>query len=76
MLSQPGACRLGQVELGADLAARLAFAHPQRIAAPAQHQLQRVDQDRLAGARLAGQGREAATQRQIERRDDDEIAQG
>ena len=48
------------VELGADLGARGAFAHHAGIAAPAERELQRVDQDRLARAGLAGQHREAA----------------
>ena len=75
LFGEPDTGRVGQVEFGRDLAARLAFAHPQRVAAPAQHQLQRVDQDRLARARLARQGREAAAQRQIQRGNDDEITQ-
>ena len=73
---QPAAqCRRG-VELGAQLGACGAFAHHAGIAPAAQHQLQRIDQDRLARAGLAGQHREAGVEFQVERRHDDEIAQG
>ena len=52
--------RRRRVELGADLGARRAFAHDAGVAAAAERELQRVDQDRLAGAGLAAQHREAA----------------
>jgi hypothetical protein len=54
-----------QVELGAQ-SARGAFAHHAGIGARAQHQLQRVDQDGLAGAGLAGQHGEAGMQVQLQ----------
>ena len=53
--SSQGASAGGGVELGADLGARRAFAHHAGIGARAQRELQRIDQDRLAGAGLAGQ---------------------
>ena len=59
-LGEPGAERRRRVELGADLGARRAFAHDAGVAAAAERELQRVDQDRLAGAGLAGQHGEAA----------------
>ena len=52
-----GASAGGDVELGADLGARRAFAHDAGVAAAAERELQRVDQDRLAGAGLAAQHR-------------------
>jgi hypothetical protein len=64
--SQPGAARA--VELGGDLAARRAFAHHAGVGARAQHQLQRVDQDGLAGAGFAGEHGEAGCSRSRSRR--------
>ena len=64
-LSKPASASHGaearrSVELGADLGPRRALAHDAGIAAAAERQLQRIHQDRLAGAGLAGQDREAA----------------
>ena len=65
---EPGGERGGRVELGADLGARRAFAHHAGVAAAAERELQRVDEDRLAGAGLAGEHREAAVELDLERR--------
>ena len=65
-----------RVELGTDLGARGTFAHHQRIAAAAERELQRIDQDRLAGTGLAGQHRKAAVELDFKCGHDDEIAQG
>ena len=46
------------------------------LEAIAEQQGEGVEQDRLAGAGLAGQHREAAVELEIERFDDDEIADG
>jgi hypothetical protein len=62
-LVQPGGRAGRGVELGADLGARRAFAHHAGVAAVAQRQLQRVDQDGLARAGLAGQHGEAGARR-------------
>ena len=72
---EPGGERRRRVELGADLGARRAFAHHAGVAAAAERELQRVDQDRLAGAGLAGQHREAGAELDLERVDDDEVAE-
>ena len=64
------------VELGADLGSRRAFAHHACIAPAAERELQCIDQDRLAGAGLAGERREAALEVDLECGDDHEIAQG
>ena len=64
-----------RVELGADLGPQRAFAHHAGVAAAAERELQRVDQDGLAGTGFTGEHREAARQLDIERADDDEVAQ-
>ncbi len=61
-------------EFGADLGFLLAFAHQSRFGALAEHDRQRVDEDRFAGAGLAGQHGEAGLEFQVEPVDDDEIA--
>ncbi len=56
---------LGAVGAGAQLALLEAVAEQQR---------ERVEQDRLAGAGLAGEDGEAAVELEVERLDDDEVA--
>ena len=73
---QPGLQRGRRVELGADLGAAGALAHQRRVGAVAQGQLQRVDQDGLASAGLAGEHCEAGTQLDLELGDDHHVAQG
>jgi hypothetical protein len=73
---QPRHQRRRQVEFGADLGPGRAFAHHAGVGARAQCQLQRVDQDRLAGAGFAGQHGKAVRQVQLELAHDDEVAQG
>ena len=70
---QPGGEGGGAVELGRDLGAGGALAHDGGVAARAQGQLQRVDQDGLARAGLAGEGGETGGEVQLQRRDDDEV---
>ena len=72
--AQPGDERRRQVELGADVGARRAFAHHAGVAAAAERQLQRIDEDGLAGAGFAGEHAEAARTRGRARVDDDEVA--
>jgi hypothetical protein len=60
-LVEPGGEARRRVELGGDLGARGAFAHHAGVAAAAEGELQRVDEDRLAGAGLAGEHGEAAS---------------
>ena len=72
---EPGDDGRWRIELGGDFAARLPFTHPQGVAAPAQGQLQRVDQDGFAGAGLARQHREAGLESQLQLGHDDEVAQ-
>ena len=72
---QPAGKARRPVELGADLGPRRALAHHAGVAAAAEGELQRVDQDRLAGAGLAGEHGEARAEVEFERRHDHEIAQ-
>ena len=64
------------VEHRGELGARSTRAQLPRFEAVAQQEAQRVEQDRLAGARLAGEHREPARELEVERLDDDEIADG
>ena len=66
--------RVGDVELRRELRAVAARAQLAQFEAVAQQQAERVEQDRLAGARLAGQHGEPAGELDVESRDDDEIA--
>ena len=50
------------------------FAHDAGVAAAAERELERVDQDRLAGAGLAAQHRQPRRELDLERVDDDEVA--
>ena len=71
---KPSGQRRRCIELGRDLGAGTAFAHQRGITAPAQRQLQRVDQDRLARASFASEHTEAGSQLHFELADDDHIA--
>ncbi len=66
--------RLGELEGGGDLGALRAVAHHFRAGAAAGQQLQRIDQDGLAGAGFAGEHREPGTQLQLHVVDDGEVA--
>ena len=72
---QPGPDCGRRVELGADFGPRCAFAYQRCVSAMAQSQLQRVDEDGLARAGLAGQHREARAQVDFELGDDHHVAQ-
>ena len=74
VFDEPRRGRGGHRELGAQVGARTPLAHHARVAAFTEHQRERVDQDRLAGAGLAGEDREARLEVEFERVDDDEIA--
>ena len=76
VLFQPDARGLGQREVGADVGLGRAFAHHACLTAAAKRELERVDQDRLAGAGLAGEHREAVRELELDRVDDDEVADG
>jgi hypothetical protein len=65
---QPGARLLADHEIGRDVGLGRAFAHHAGVAAPAQRQLQRVDQDRFAGAGLAGEDGKAGWRIQVRSR--------
>ena len=67
---------LAEVEDDEDLALLEALPHQSLIAAGAERQREGVEQDRLAGAGLAGQHREAVVELDIQRSDDHEVAQG
>ncbi len=64
------------VEHRRELGARSTGSQLPRLEAVAEQESQRVEQDRLAGAGLAGQHREAALKLELERLDDDEISDG
>ena len=72
---QPLQQRGWAVEFSADLGAGRAFPYQPRVCPRAKHQLQRIDQDRLAGAGFAGQRGEAALQPQVQLLHDDKVAQ-
>ncbi|MNS80909.1 hypothetical protein D3C72_1146060 [compost metagenome] len=75
-LGQPGVERCVRAEGGADACAGAAFAHHAGVGAFAEHQGQCIDQDGLAGAGLAGEDGKAGGEVEVERIDDDEIADG
>ena len=64
-LGEPGFHGFGHFELAGDLGTLGAFAHERGIGPAADEELDRVHEQRLAGARLAGEGGEA--RRQFER---------
>ncbi len=64
------------VELGAHVGAAGAFAHHAGIGTRAQRQLQRTDQNGLAGSGLSREDRETVGQIELELMHDDEVAQG
>ena len=59
-----------------EVRARAALADDTGVASLAEDQRERVDQDRLAGAGLAGEDGEAGVELELERVDDDEVADG
>ena len=69
-----GARRVRDVELGGEFGAIRARAELPRLEAIAQEQRQRIEEDRLAGARFAGQHRKTGVELGVERLDDDKIA--
>ena len=71
---QPGDDIAARAKFRTDLGACRAFAHDVGVGAFAERQEQGVDQDRLAGAGLPGQHREAGREVEFERLDDDEVA--
>ena len=74
MLGKPGIKWLARFELGTNFGLFGTLAHHVGIAALAQRECQRVNQDRLAGAGLAGEHREAALELEFEALDDHKIA--
>jgi len=73
LLFEPWPQRGRRVEFGRDVAACCAFAHHTALSPGTQGELQRVDQDGLAGAGFAGEHAEAALQFQVQRLHDDKI---
>jgi hypothetical protein len=73
-----GPCRMTgrQVEDRGHAGPRGALAHGERIGAGAEREAERVEQDRLAGAGLAGQGDDARLEGDVERLDQDDVADG
>ena len=78
LLGEPGgdARRVRDVELGGELGALRARPELAELEAVAEQERQRVEQDRLARARLAGQHGKAGGELDVERFDDDEISDG
>ena len=65
---------VGQVEHRRDLALARAAAYQRSVAAPANSEREGVEQDRLAGAGLAGQHRQALAEFEVEFVDQDDVA--
>ena len=74
-LIKPGFKMRGAIELGRDVSAQRTFANHTGVAAAAQRQLQRIDQNRFARAGLTGQHRKTGAEVQFQGGHDDEIAQ-
>ena len=70
----PGRMGGRQVEDGRHLALFRAVPHQPAVAAPAERERQGVEQDRLAGAGLAGEHGQTVVQREVEPVDEDDIA--
>ncbi|MCY1556289.1 hypothetical protein D9M68_930270 [compost metagenome] len=66
LLLQPGGQAGRGIELGGDFAARRTLAHHAAVGACAQGELQRVDQDGLAGAGFTGEHAKALVQFQVQ----------
>jgi hypothetical protein len=64
------------VEIRAHLGARRTRAHHIGVGTPADGERQRIDEDRLARARLAGQRREAVGELEVEPLDDHVVTNG
>ena len=64
----------GEIEDGGDLPLRLAVAHEPAVAAGAERQRKGVEEDRFAGAGLAGQDREALVEVELDPVDQDDVA--
>ena len=73
---QPGLRHLADGKIGRDVGLGRTFAHHAGVAAPAQGQGQRIDEDGLAGARLTRQHAEAGGKFQFNGIDNDKIANG
>ena len=72
---QPDRLRqLGELEGRGDARLLLAGAHQRSLGAIAEHQPERVEQDRLAGAGLPGQHAETRPAGEVERLDQDDVA--
>ena len=71
-----GGMRAGQCEGRRDDAALSTRPHQRGIAAGAQRQAQRIEQDGFAGTRLAGEHGEAFLERNVELLDQDDVANG
>ncbi len=69
-------CARRQVESRGHLALLGALAHQRDVAAGAERQRKGIEQDRLAGAGLAGQHGEAGGEIDIEPVDQDDVADG
>ncbi len=63
-----------KLEGGGDLALRRALPHQRRVAARAGRQRESIEQDRFAGAGLAGEHRQALAEFEIEPVDQNDIA--
>ena len=72
---EPGLERVVGHEFSDQIGARRAFANHAGIAARAQRELQRIDQDGFAGAGFTGEDGEAGSEFDFQRIDDDEVTQ-
>ena len=67
---------LGKLEGRGHLALLGALAHQRRLAARAEREREGIEQDRFAGAGLAGQHRKAGAEIDVEPIDQDDVADG
>ena len=65
-----------KVEAGGDHGLRLALADQAAVGAGAEREAERIEQDRLAGAGLAGQHAEAGAEFEVEALDQHDVADG
>jgi len=75
-LAGDGSGKPGEFEAGVDAGLFLAGADQAGVRPHAEDEAQRIEQDRLAGAGLAGEHAEAGGERQVERLDQDDVADG
>ena len=69
-----GAVRQGQIERRRDLSLRLALSHETAVAARTERQGERIEENGFAGARLAGEDRQAVRKLEVQLIDQHDVA--